>query len=143
MTKARWFLKDQIKEYIRQNTLHQVLNGETNITLDKMWIANYFNVHERQVRRAFSELRKEGVYYFSKGKDIYQYYNGPEYDDVVEDYALSIVKSIETQYFNDLLSIKPLLDKIRRERKTNKSDRIMKKIGQIRFDEIDREENDE
>lgn len=134
---------ERVKYYVKESTLGQVMRAEPEIIFSKQYLMDYFSVGERQVRRAFSELRKEGIYYFSIGKDMYQFYGGEEQDQLVEAYALNIIKSIETQYYNDLMSIKPLLKTIQARRKSEKMERVMKKLGQISFSSLGQEETNE
>lgn len=76
---------------------------------------------ERQIRKAISELRKEGIIFLPIKHEYWRIDSLTE--DKVEEYARAQVAHLQTQYFNTLLPIKRYI----------KDDRLRNTIGQLSF----------
>ena len=65
-----------------------------------------FPVNERMIRRAISELRKEGTLYLPVHNDGAYYHIDMCSDEQIEAFAESQLSAWMTQYFNTILPIK-------------------------------------
>lgn len=76
---------------------------------------------ERQIRKAVSELRKEGIIFLPIKHEYWRI----DYvtSDKIEEYAQTQIAHLQTQYFNTLLPIKRYI----------KDEALRHKIGQLSF----------
>lgn len=86
--------------------------------VDKNFIASEFDIDERVVRRAISELCKENIIFVPKGKG--QYIRCKDHKTAERTYRI-LIKTVRTIYFNRILPLKNLI----------KDEVLLKEIGQL------------
>lgn len=104
---------------IREHILFTILKVEAKneeFIIDSYDVARYYLTTQRQVRRILSELRKEMIIFlpykdFKRKKGLYILYQaGKEgHDLMLENYVRMLIKSVKTQYFNDIVKLKKLV----------------------------------
>lgn len=104
--------KETIKSFIRDFTFQKMMFSDT-VVLDKNELAIYFDCNERMIRKAFSELRSEGMYFFNIKKNKYAYAHGDKMIEYAEKYLHTIISSIKTMYYNDVITLKPIVKDVR------------------------------
>jgi DNA-binding transcriptional regulator YhcF (GntR family) len=103
MTVTAW------KEVLRKNT----------------WVSTDGNKDERAIRKAISELRKEGIIYIPAGTYKYLRVEAGMTKEV-EQFVAKQIKHLATQYFN---TVKPLRDYVSDEK-------LIDMMGQLSFMEL-------
>lgn len=86
---------------------------DENVVIDTYAIAHYYGINQRTVRQVLSELRKELIIFipYKSGKGHYLLYNEnkKEHRELLGSYVRTQTRSIRTEYFNDIVSLKAVL----------------------------------
>lgn len=122
------------KAYIKHYTeVHQSIGAKV-ILIDKFDMMRVLGCSDRTARKAFSSLRKEGVYYTPMRNPLgmYRLVGTDEQIRDAEKYAWRIIKTIQSLSRDDLRPILPLI----------KDEKLRNKIGQAQLIEDEKEGQD-
>lgn len=112
-----------------ENTLLEIVrfrDKDKELILDSYVIASKLGVEQRQVRRAFSTLRKKLVTFLpikSKSKGMYVLFeeHNPLHQELLNKYVQTSIKHMRTMYFNDVVKYLPII----------KDEKLKTDIGQM------------